>query len=162
MGSPKDEKIRQKDDEEQHEVAFGRDFDLGVTEVTQAQYRAVMGSNPSYFCKNGEGKDKVAGMDTDAFPVERVRGPMRRNLAARWGKNSAMGTSIACRQRRNGSILVGEGGLLKRVFRSISRVAQLPPFQVIKSTSTAITLTATVRKATIDVRGLWEFRGVGE
>jgi formylglycine-generating enzyme required for sulfatase activity len=77
MGSPKDEKDRNSwekdfDTEEQHEVEFSRDFFLGVTEVTQAQYRAVMGANPSYFCKDGEGKEEVAGLDTDNFPVEYV------------------------------------------------------------------------------------------
>jgi formylglycine-generating enzyme required for sulfatase activity len=81
MGSPENEKNRNpykelfKDDfdaEEHHEVEFSHDFYLGVTEVTQAQYRAVMGTNPSYFCKEGEGKEKVAGLDTDDFPVENM------------------------------------------------------------------------------------------
>ena len=57
MGSPKGEKGR-LEDEEQHEVAFSRDFYVGVTAVTQAQYRAVMGTNPSYFRKDGGGKDR--------------------------------------------------------------------------------------------------------
>src|SRR5262249_25013635 len=77
MGSPKGEKDRNLfedkfDAEEQHEVEFSRDYWLGVTEVTQAQYRAVMETNPSYFCKDGKGADKVAGLNTDDFPVENV------------------------------------------------------------------------------------------
>jgi len=71
MGSPKEEKDR-SDDEEQHEVELSRDYYLGVTEVTQAQYRAIMGTNPSYFRKDGKGADKVAGLNTDDFPVEQV------------------------------------------------------------------------------------------
>jgi formylglycine-generating enzyme len=71
MGSPKNEK-EQEDDEVQHEVEFSHDYYLGVTEVTQAQYRAVMGSNPSWFSKEGKGKEEVAGMDTDDFPVESI------------------------------------------------------------------------------------------
>ena len=31
-----------------------------------------MGCNPSHFCSSGEGKDKIAGLDTSAFPVEQV------------------------------------------------------------------------------------------
>jgi formylglycine-generating enzyme required for sulfatase activity/serine/threonine protein kinase len=78
MGSPKSEEGRnpwekQFDAEEQHEVEFTYDYWLGVTEVTQRQWLAVMGDkNPSYFCKDGDGKDKVVGMNTDDFPVERV------------------------------------------------------------------------------------------
>ena len=46
MGSPKDEQYHGAD-EEQHEVEFSHDYYLGVTEVTQAQYRAMMDDNPS-------------------------------------------------------------------------------------------------------------------
>ena len=71
MGSPKEEPDRASD-EEQHEVEFSRDFYLGVTEVIEAQYRAVMDSNPSYFCKDGEGKEEVGDLNTYDFPVENV------------------------------------------------------------------------------------------
>jgi formylglycine-generating enzyme required for sulfatase activity len=40
--------------------------------VTQGQYRAVAGNNPSHFSLTGDGKDKVAGRTTDQFSVERV------------------------------------------------------------------------------------------
>ncbi len=72
MGSPEGEKDRDKEDEVQHEVEFSHDYYLGVTEVTQAQYRAVMNDNPSYFRKGGGGEKKVEGLDTDDFPVESV------------------------------------------------------------------------------------------
>jgi formylglycine-generating enzyme required for sulfatase activity len=54
MGSPPDEE-GSSDEERQHEVTLTRDFYLGVYEVTQAQYKKVMGKNPSYFTG-----DKVA------------------------------------------------------------------------------------------------------
>jgi formylglycine-generating enzyme required for sulfatase activity len=46
MGSPPDEAGRDPD-ETQHEVLIPRPFELSTTEVTQAQYVAVMGDNPS-------------------------------------------------------------------------------------------------------------------
>jgi formylglycine-generating enzyme required for sulfatase activity len=53
-------------------VRITRPFYLGVHEVTQAQYQAVMGHNPSYFSSNSKGKDRVAGQSTDQHPVEYV------------------------------------------------------------------------------------------
>jgi formylglycine-generating enzyme required for sulfatase activity len=70
-GSPADEEGRH-DDEEQHTVEFSKSFHLGVTEVTQDQYRKVMGKNPSWFSASGEGKDQVARLATGNFPVEMV------------------------------------------------------------------------------------------
>ncbi len=59
LGSPSSEWGRD-DDERQHGVKLIRGFYLGVTEVTQVQWRKVMGSSPSYF-KN-----------CDECPVEQV------------------------------------------------------------------------------------------
>ena len=55
-----------------HSVRITQPFYLGVHEVTQGEYQAVMGSNPSYFSSGGRGKDKVAGVSTDAHPVDTV------------------------------------------------------------------------------------------
>ncbi len=49
MGSPENEKDRYDDEGPQHEVTISRDFYLGKYEVTQAQWEAVMGDNPSWF-----------------------------------------------------------------------------------------------------------------
>ncbi len=48
MGSPRDESGR-SNDETQHEVTISKDFWMSQYEVTQAEYEAVMGTNPSYF-----------------------------------------------------------------------------------------------------------------
>jgi formylglycine-generating enzyme required for sulfatase activity len=73
MGSPPNEAERDSSDEGPvHEVEITQPFYMGVHEVTQAQYKQVMGSNPSYFSATGGGKDKVKGMDTTNFPVELV------------------------------------------------------------------------------------------
>jgi formylglycine-generating enzyme required for sulfatase activity len=47
-------------------------FWLGKYTVTQEQWEAVMGNNPSFFSKQGNGKGNVQGMDTSRFPVEQV------------------------------------------------------------------------------------------
>jgi formylglycine-generating enzyme required for sulfatase activity len=50
MGSPEGEEGRDPSDEgPQHEVTISRPFYMGVTEVTQEQYEAVMGNNPGKF-----------------------------------------------------------------------------------------------------------------
>ncbi|MBO4715474.1 MAG: formylglycine-generating enzyme family protein [Verrucomicrobia bacterium] len=48
MGSPSDE-LSRSDGEVQHEVTLTQGYWLGQYEVTQAQYEAVMGDNPSWF-----------------------------------------------------------------------------------------------------------------
>ncbi len=72
MGSPKDEDGRYDNWEEQHEVEITKPFYLGVYTVTQAEYQKIMGKNPSYFSAQGDGKDKVVGLDTSRFPVDQV------------------------------------------------------------------------------------------
>ncbi|MCY2926915.1 MAG: formylglycine-generating enzyme family protein [Planctomycetota bacterium] len=47
MGSPEGEKDRNPDEGPQHEVTLSKPFYVGVCEVTQLQYQAVMGKNPA-------------------------------------------------------------------------------------------------------------------
>jgi formylglycine-generating enzyme required for sulfatase activity len=70
MGSPDGE--GSDDEHPRHEVRISRPFYLGVYEVTQTQYEAVVGQNPSCFASTGGGKDAVAGRSTDQHPVEQV------------------------------------------------------------------------------------------
>jgi len=56
MGSPEDE-ADHHDDETQHRVRITRGFWLAKTQTTQAQWQAVMGSDPSYF----KGGDRPVG-----------------------------------------------------------------------------------------------------
>jgi len=60
MGSPEDEPGR-NDDETLHRVKLTRGFYMQTTTVTQGQWKALMGNNPSYFKDGG-----------DKCPVERV------------------------------------------------------------------------------------------
>jgi formylglycine-generating enzyme required for sulfatase activity len=72
MGSPETEAERLPNEGPQRGVTLTRAFYLGVFLVTQAEYRRLMGQNPSFFSSEGGGRHKVAGMDTDRFPVEMV------------------------------------------------------------------------------------------
>jgi formylglycine-generating enzyme required for sulfatase activity len=68
LGSPKDEKGR-AENEQEHEFST-KGFWLGKYPVTQEQWQAVMGYNPSNF--NGKNENKAKGLDTSLFPVEAV------------------------------------------------------------------------------------------
>jgi formylglycine-generating enzyme required for sulfatase activity len=87
MGSPLEEQGH-KHNEKQHDVEITRPFWMGAYEVTQKQFRELMGYNPSYFGVNtrpkknvrfayqfepGGGIDRVPkGDDTEEYPVENV------------------------------------------------------------------------------------------
>jgi formylglycine-generating enzyme required for sulfatase activity len=45
----------------EHQVTIGKEYYLGVTEVTQEQYKKVMGTNPSYFQKRVSRKSDSSG-----------------------------------------------------------------------------------------------------
>jgi len=62
MGSPQNERGRYSNEGPQHEVTL-QGFYISQTPITQAQWQAVMGSNPSYF------KDLP---DSDQRPVDHV------------------------------------------------------------------------------------------
>lgn len=72
MGSPVSEETRQEDEGPQHTVQISRPFYMGVYEVTQAEYEAVMGFNPSVYSRSGQRSNLVAGRDTSKFPVETI------------------------------------------------------------------------------------------
>jgi formylglycine-generating enzyme required for sulfatase activity len=63
MGSPKDEQERQTDEGPVREVRIRKAFYMGIYEVTQKQWAAVMGENPSVF---------QTFPDAGEHPVDRV------------------------------------------------------------------------------------------
>ncbi len=66
MGSPEGEKDRDSD-EIQHKVTLSKGFWIMETEVTQKQWRTVMGSNPSYFRGNALPVEGVSWDDCQDF-----------------------------------------------------------------------------------------------
>jgi formylglycine-generating enzyme required for sulfatase activity len=55
----------------QHRVRISAAFYMGITEVTQGQYRKIMGVNPSLF--SAARWEELEGSDTSNFPVERIQ-----------------------------------------------------------------------------------------
>jgi len=82
MGSPANEPERNDDEGPQRRVTL-RSFAMGKTEVTQGQWKALMGSNPSSFSTCG-----------DACPVEKVNWDEAqeyvKRLSAKTGKQYAL------------------------------------------------------------------------
>jgi formylglycine-generating enzyme required for sulfatase activity len=66
MGSPDNESGR-SDDEELHRVRLTRPFWVGRFAVTQAQYQAVMGENPSWFDGDSRPVENVSWEDASEF-----------------------------------------------------------------------------------------------
>jgi formylglycine-generating enzyme required for sulfatase activity len=85
MGSPNTEQGRY-DDEEQHEVKITKAFHLDIYEVTQKQYKRIMGTTPSHFSKTGQGKARVQGKDTSGFPVESVTWTQAKEFCKKLGE----------------------------------------------------------------------------
>ena len=68
MGSPSNEPGR-NDNEIQHQVTLTKGFYMQTTEVTQGQWQAIMGSNPSYFknCGNDCPVEQTSWNDVQEF-----------------------------------------------------------------------------------------------
>ena len=73
--------------EHQHEVTLSKPFYMGVTEVTQAQYEAIMGTNPSHFKGATNPVDRVSWDDATEFCKklsEKTRRAVRLPTEAEW------------------------------------------------------------------------------
>ncbi|MCO6454383.1 MAG: SUMF1/EgtB/PvdO family nonheme iron enzyme [Pirellulaceae bacterium] len=54
------------------QVLLSQPIYIGTREVTQGQYAALMGKNPSYYAPNGEGQAAVSGLSNSSHPVESI------------------------------------------------------------------------------------------
>ncbi len=105
MGSPDGEAERGKD-EVQHEVELTRPFYLAVNDVTQAQYEAATGQNPSYFKGPSLPVETVSWTEASDFArklTERAKGGLLYRLPteAEW--------EYSCRGGRSSSLPFGIG-----------------------------------------------------
>ncbi len=66
MGSPASE-AKRNDDETQHRVTLTKGFCMGIHPVTQGQWRAVMGYNPSHFKGDDRPVEMVSWEDCQEF-----------------------------------------------------------------------------------------------
>jgi formylglycine-generating enzyme required for sulfatase activity len=68
MGSPDEDHKAEAAEKPRHTIRISRAFYLGITPVTQAQYAAVMGTNPSEFYRWPENPvERVSWFDATAF-----------------------------------------------------------------------------------------------
>jgi len=100
MGSPANEPGRDSD-ETQHQVTISKSFYLQTTEVTQGQWKAVMGSNPSYFKNCGDNcpVEQVSWNDVQKF-IDKLNesegtGKYRLPTEAEWEYAARAGTQTA-------------------------------------------------------------------
>ncbi|NGZ05447.1 MAG: formylglycine-generating enzyme family protein [Magnetococcales bacterium] len=97
MGSPENETGRSSAEGPQHQVSISQ-FYMQTTEVTQGQWRAVMGSNPSNFSSCGDScpVESVSSSDIQTFLVrlnERGIGTYRLPTEAEWEYAARAGTT---------------------------------------------------------------------
>jgi formylglycine-generating enzyme required for sulfatase activity len=105
MGSPKTEKDHLNNESPQHKVKITKAFFMGTTEVTQAQWKAVMGNNPSDFHGDDLPVEKVSWDDCQEF---------LKILSAKEGKTYRLPTEAeweyACRAGSTTRFNVGDDG----------------------------------------------------
>jgi formylglycine-generating enzyme required for sulfatase activity len=97
MGSPEDERHRH-DEEMQHEVTLTRPYYIGIHEVTQAQWKAVMGEDsPSNFKGDDLPVEKVTWAQARAFCKklsEKEKHTYRLPTEAEWAYAARAGESV--------------------------------------------------------------------
>jgi formylglycine-generating enzyme required for sulfatase activity len=82
----------------QHRVTLSKHFYMGVTEVTQAQYQAIMGTNPSNFKGETNPVEMVSWNDATEFCKklsEKTRQAVRLPTEAEWEYACRAGTATA-------------------------------------------------------------------
>ena len=67
MGSPRSERCRSEDESPRRQVTVSRAFYMGVCEVTQAQYEAVTGANPSDLVGSARPVERVSWAEARRF-----------------------------------------------------------------------------------------------
>jgi formylglycine-generating enzyme required for sulfatase activity len=106
MGSSTTEEGRY-DNETQHHVTLTKGYWLGETEVTQAQWESVMGSNPSYFKGASRPVEKVSWEDCQQF-IAKVNREARRQFGGDARLPTEAEWEYACRAGSNTALSNGK------------------------------------------------------
>jgi formylglycine-generating enzyme required for sulfatase activity len=97
MGSPANEAERE-DDEQQHQVKISKGFWMGIYPVTQKQYSAVMGKNPSnYDGFDSHPVENVSWFDAKAFCKKALEGALNIPEGAQFDLPTEAQWEYACR-----------------------------------------------------------------
>ena len=111
-------------------TAIGEDFEIAVHDVTQGQWQAVMGENPSDFSRFGGGRNEVKSISDEELkllPVEGVSWDDVQEFLKKLNEKERGGAiCTACRVRWSGNTLVEEGRLLRKNARTISTSTSRP------------------------------------
>ena len=91
MGSPPEEPERDEN-EKQHSVTLSQGFYLGIHAVTQAQWKTVMGNNPSYFKGKNRPVEQVTWEDCQEYLTK-----LSQRDGKRYGLPSEAEWEYACR-----------------------------------------------------------------
>ncbi len=108
MGSPESEDGREND-ETQHRVTLTKGYWLGETEVTQGQWKSVMGSNPSYFKGDNRPVENVSWDDCQEF-IRKVNAEAERQFGGEARLPTEAEWEYACRAGSTGAY-AGTGDL---------------------------------------------------
>ena len=98
MGSPAGEVKRSSDEGPRHRVTLAKPFYMGINEVTQEQYQAVIGTNPSHFKGVKRPVENVSWNDASTFCRElaaKTGSSVRLPTEAEWEYACRAGTTTA-------------------------------------------------------------------
>lgn len=109
MGSAPDDEDAHSKEKPQHRVTLTRGFWMGKYEVTQAQWKQIMGSNPSYYQIGVAEPDQLpAGENTDNMPVDSVSWNDTQEFIAKFneatGQSSALPTEAQWERAARGGV----------------------------------------------------------
>jgi len=132
MGSGAEERGRENT-EIQHRVTISKSFYLQTTEVTQKQWRTIMGKNPSYFSECGDDcpVDQVSYDDTQEFlrKLNQREGVSKYRLPteAEWEYAARAGSTTRFSFGNDGNQLIEYAWYIANSEKKTHRVAQKKP-----------------------------------
>lgn len=133
MGSPADETGRDADEGPYHQVTINRPFYMQTTEVTQGQWKRVMGNNPSHFSSCGDEcpVEQVSWEDVQGFikKLNSLEGTDKYRLPteAQWEHAARGGTTTRFHTGNSDDDLLRAGWLKANAGAKTHRVGQKTP-----------------------------------